>query len=215
MSHRVAFLIDGFNLYHSVKEASKDTGRKGRDTKWLDIRALCESYLPHIDKTATIAEMHYFSALATHIDPSHPDVTNRHKLFIRCLKDTGLKIHLSRFTSGDILCPHCGRTFPRHEEKETDVALASKLIEVMVRDKCDTAMLMTGDTDLVPAIRSARVLNPKKKIGFVFPYKRKNKRLVKLSDLNFNLRPRKYLRYQFPDPYTLSDGTILPKPPKG
>jgi hypothetical protein len=41
--NRTAFLIDGFNLYHSAREAGKAT--RGHGTKWLDIRALCESYL--------------------------------------------------------------------------------------------------------------------------------------------------------------------------
>ena len=45
MANRTVFIIDGFNLYHSVKQASKDLGLADKGTKWLDIRSLCSSYL--------------------------------------------------------------------------------------------------------------------------------------------------------------------------
>lgn len=45
---RVAFLVDGFNLYHSVKAAERLM--PDSQLKWLDIPALCESYLYQIEK---------------------------------------------------------------------------------------------------------------------------------------------------------------------
>ena len=41
--NRTTFLVDVFNLYHSVKEAGKDLGVP---TKWLDLRSLLSFYLP-------------------------------------------------------------------------------------------------------------------------------------------------------------------------
>ena len=41
---RVTFLVDGFNLYHSLEEASLAMGGVG--TKWLDLNALCETFSP-------------------------------------------------------------------------------------------------------------------------------------------------------------------------
>ncbi|MDH4129525.1 MAG: hypothetical protein OEV44_12260 [Spirochaetota bacterium] len=60
---RTSFLIDGFNLYHSIKDAEKFNNTKLR---WLDLYSLCESYLPNIDTKAKIESIHYFSAHATH-----------------------------------------------------------------------------------------------------------------------------------------------------
>ena len=45
---RVTFIIDGFNLYHSVCDAERDL--KGASTKWLDIKSLCSSYLIFLEK---------------------------------------------------------------------------------------------------------------------------------------------------------------------
>jgi len=38
---RTAFLVDGFNLYHSLKDAQFALG--GRSTRWLDLRSFCSS----------------------------------------------------------------------------------------------------------------------------------------------------------------------------
>lgn len=44
--NRTTFLIDGFNLYHSLTDACRNLRCDG--IKWLNIRKLCASYLPHI-----------------------------------------------------------------------------------------------------------------------------------------------------------------------
>ena len=43
MQNRVAFLVDGFNVYYSILDAINDLG--GISLKWLNLRAFCESYL--------------------------------------------------------------------------------------------------------------------------------------------------------------------------
>jgi hypothetical protein len=40
--NRCVFLVDGLNLYHSLLDAERETGRQLRR---LDVAALCESYL--------------------------------------------------------------------------------------------------------------------------------------------------------------------------
>ncbi|MHC1725658.1 MAG: NYN domain-containing protein [Syntrophobacteraceae bacterium] len=161
---RTTFLIDGFNLYHSVRSASKDM--RGATTKWLDISSLCRSYLPVLGATSRIKEIFYFSALAKHLEATNPDVTQRHRHFIRCLESTGIVVELARFKAKEIWCPFCNKQIIRHEEKETDVAISVKLMELLFFDKCDTAVLMTGDTDLAPAVRTAKRLFPNKRICF-------------------------------------------------
>lgn len=42
--NRMAFLIDGFNLYHSLVDARRAGVLK--PTRWLDLRALCEWVMP-------------------------------------------------------------------------------------------------------------------------------------------------------------------------
>jgi hypothetical protein len=43
---RTTFLVDGFNLYHSLRDASRDLGfADGRGTKWLNLHSLLYAQL--------------------------------------------------------------------------------------------------------------------------------------------------------------------------
>jgi len=204
---RVIFLVDGFNLYHSIVDIARYCN--GLNVRWLNISSLCGSYLHLIGKNATIESIYYFSALAYHLND--PDIILRHKTYIKCLIDTGVKEQLSRFKVKTIYCSHGGK-ITRHEEKETDVAIASKMFEVLFNDECDSVVLITGDTDLAPAVKTAKHVFSYKDIIFAFPYKRKSDELAKIASSSFKIHKRNYIQHQFPDPLTLSDGTIISKP---
>jgi uncharacterized LabA/DUF88 family protein len=215
--NRTVFLIDGFNVYHSVKNASRDLGLGGAGTRWLDISAFCRSYFsaiaPLTDNAPIQVEgIYYFSALATHLEATKSDVTKRHKTYIECLEATGITVELSRFKKKKIPCVHCGQNITRREEKETDVAIASKLLEVFHLDQCDTAMIVTGDTDIVPAFKTAQRLFPQKHIGFLLPYKRHNKELTLLTPLHFLVPKEAYIRHQFPNPFITPASKSILKP---
>ena len=68
--NRVTFLVDGFNVYHSAKDAQADLG--GASTLWLDLSSLLRSYISIFGKDAVLTEIYYFSALAKHIDAVRP-----------------------------------------------------------------------------------------------------------------------------------------------
>ena len=155
---RTAFLIDGFNLYHSVKTASHDLGLNGSGTRWLDIRSLSQTYLHLIDTTARLSEIYYFSALAKHLEKKKPDVTVRHQTYIRCFEHSGIIVELHRFKKSLTFCQKCNQTFNRREEKETDVAMATRMLELLFLNRCDTIVLVTGDSDNVPAVKTAENL---------------------------------------------------------
>jgi uncharacterized LabA/DUF88 family protein len=208
-TNRTTFLVDGFNLYHSVVDASNDIG--GASTKWLNIRSLCESYLHIFGRDNKFERLYYFSALATHMNQKDPSTVSRHEGFIDCLKSTGAIIELSTFKQKFVWCSNCHRYILHHEEKETDVSLSVKLIELFWHDECDTAILLTGDTDIAPAIRFVKAYFPQKTVGFLFPYKRKNKELRQLA-LGCKISSQQYLKHQFPNPVTLPDGSLRFKP---
>ena len=214
--NRTSFLIDGFNLYHSVKQAATDLGLGGAGTRWLDLRRLCSSYLHLVSPDAALAEIHYFTALATHLEPANPNVTLRHRDYIRCLEATDVLPVVSRFKEKRLHCPHCNSLILRHEEKETDVAIALRLIELLHSNRCDTIVVMTGDTDIAPAVRMAQHLYPGKRLMFSFPYRRKNKELAQLvgPGNSFVISSRSYTQHQLPDPMILPDGSQINKPAK-
>jgi len=210
MMNRTIFLIDGFNLYHSVVDASHDL--KGKTTKWLDIKSLCSNYLSVIGNKSTLERIYYFSALAEHLQSTDPGKITRHLKYIDCLKSTGIAVELGRFKPRSVWCDKCSSKLIRHEEKETDVAISIKLFEIFMKNECETAVLVTGDTDLAPAIRSVKRLFPDKTICSLFPYKRKNYELSQLVHNSFKIRKERYVQHQFPDPVILQDGRKISKP---
>ena len=207
MSIRTIFLVDDFNLYHSIVDIARYS--IGLNVKWLNIFSLCTSYLHLIGKDAAIESNYYLSALAYHL--KDPGVIYRHETYIKCLRETGIEVSLGRFKPKTIHCSHGGKII-KHEEKETDVAIASKMLEVLFTDKCDKVVLVTGDTDQSPAVKTAKLVFPDKHIVSAFPYGRKNDELAKLAPGSFKIHSRSYVQHQFPDPFTLSDGTQIPKP---
>jgi len=96
----------------------------------------------------------------------------------------GIEPIMGRFKPKDVDCPVCNAVFVKHEEKETDVAIATKLLEVLSLKQCETVVLVTGDTDLVPAIKIAKSLFPGNIVLFAFPFARKNKELANIAANN-------------------------------
>ena len=91
--NRTVFLVDGFNLYHGLTEAARQVAKT---TKWLDLKKLCTAYLPLAGgiggRPAVLERIHYFSATPSH--HSH-DKIERHRLYMRCLRATGVLVELS------------------------------------------------------------------------------------------------------------------------
>jgi len=204
----VVFLIDGFNLYHSILGIKYH--HKGLLVKWLDICSLCNSLLHNIDTTATLEKVYYFSAYAYHLND--PGVIQRHSDYIKCLESTGIEPILGRFKPKTVNCTLCRRDFIKHEEKETDVAIAAKLLEVLEKKECETVVLVTGDTDIVPAVKIANSLFSNSLILCAFPFGRKNRELQQLAPRSFKIRLKSYVNNPFPNPVVLVDGTEIYKP---
>jgi len=198
--NRVAFLIDGFNVYHSIVQLREDTGHS---TKWLNLYSLCFSYIPALfGREHKLESVYYFTALAEHYRSRNPEKIGRHKAYIKCLESTGIEVIYGRFkwTGG------------KYEEKQTDVAIAVKLLEIFYTDKCDTAVIISGDTDLIPALETCRNLFPERKVIFGFPYERSNAELSTLVPESFKIKQKKYKKHQFSNPVTLTDGNRIHKP---
>lgn len=211
--NRVDFFIDGFNLYHSVLDISKQ--EKNATTKWLDIASLCKSYLYQLGPNSELRKIFYFTAIPYYLEAKNPNKIKRHKLYLHCLKKTGLVVRRGNFTERKYQCNGCDdrkRTLIRHEEKETDVAIAVKVLEVLKNDECDTIVLVTGDKDLIPAVVTSKKMYPDKRLFMIFPYNRRSPALAKAADGSFKISAKAILKHQFPNPMVLKDGTKIYKP---
>ena len=193
--NRCVFLVDGLNLYHSLLDAERATGRSLRS---LDVASLCRSYVHTLPGRSTITTIDYFSAVAHHREAVHPSTVARQVAYFSALQAAGVDVHLGQFKAKTLVCPLCGGRYLAWEEKETDVAIGTRLLELLARDLCDTAVLVTGDTDLVPAMRAARRLCPDKTLGVVQPYRRVNRELSRSADFAVTIRAAKYARHQLP-----------------
>ena len=214
--NRTIFLVDGFNLYHSIKQASKDN--QNAHTKWLDLKALCSSYLyvvgQETGQRAAFAGIHFFSAMVDHlVTPNNPSIVNRQKLYLRCLEESGIAIELGRFKKKYITCHVCHAVNQHHEEKETDVAIGARLLELFINNKCDSVVIITGDTDIAAAVKIAKSIYPDKQILFGFPYARKNAELARLAP-SFTITDQAYMKHQLSNPVTLKNGRKIHKPAK-
>lgn len=129
------------------------------------------------------------------------------------MEDTGVTVELAKFKKKpDRFCSRCGKRSKQYEEKETDVAIATKLLELVYTDACDTVLLMTGDTDLAPAVSTVRQAPTHKDIRFALPYKRHNRELRRMAPNSLRIGKERYAKYQFSDPHVTSDGRKFTKP---
>ncbi len=193
MNKRVVFYVDGFNLYHSILEASAYSGY-GNKLKWLDLDHLLQTYLSPDERLIRIK---YFSAIYTH----NPSKAQRHKRYIKVLKHKNVDVILGKFKRKSLRCKKCKQKYQTFEEKRTDVNIAIHVIRDAYKDIYDTAIIVSGDTDLIPAIKMLKEDFPSKQIGVVFPYGRKNLELEKnvnfsrkifLEDMEKSILPEKY-----------------------
>jgi uncharacterized LabA/DUF88 family protein len=157
---RTIVYIDGFNLYYG---AVRDVPA----LKWLDIEKLCRRLRPHDD----LQKIKYFTALIE--GPTKPN----QQTYLRALATLPLvEVILGRFKDRTFRCkvaacthPSANRLFTKPEEKRTDVNIAVSMVDDAYQNACDNVVLISGDSDLVPAVATVRSRFPTKKINLYVP----------------------------------------------
>lgn len=208
---RVSFFIDGFNVYHSLKNPPFPPNKpflKNRYQKylWLDFYTLAERFTRKGD---AIADVFYFSAFATW----RPNAMKRHKQFIDALENKGVRIIMGEFKEKDRFCTNCRAYSKGHEEKQTDVNIGIYLLNEAYKDSYDTAVILTNDTDLIPAIRMVKDIFSDKKIGVLFPIDRWSSELAPGCTFWRKIRKKDLSKSQLPENVTLPSGVMLTRPP--
>lgn len=140
MPRRVIVYVDGFNLYHAIDNLHRP------HLKWLDLKALAKGLLRPGEMLTTVK---YFSAYATWLPRAHV----RHSLYVAALRSIGVEIHLGQFKQKPRKCLHCGTRWMGHEEKETDVQIATHMVSDGLLGEADRLILISADTDLAPPIK--------------------------------------------------------------
>ncbi len=197
---RVVAYIDGFNLYFGLKSKS------WRKYYWLNVQALAQNILKP-DQKLQITK--YFTSRIKSPD----DKKERQSDYLEALETLNhCNLFFGKYLMSKTKCRNCGYIYSKPSEKETDVNIAVELLSDAVTDKYDEAMLISGDSDLAPAIKRAKELMPDKRIIVAFPPNRVSKELKKVADAYFFISESKFKKSLFPDEIIKKDQYKLIKP---
>ncbi|OGG46965.1 hypothetical protein A2671_02600 [Candidatus Kaiserbacteria bacterium RIFCSPHIGHO2_01_FULL_49_13] len=143
---RVAIYIDGGNFYQRLREAGVPRGTKFNYSKLVDF----------LLRGRTLVSKRYYVGIVRnhdHTDKSQQMVEGQQK-FLSKLEGEGFTIKRGR-----IVYDH------KIREKGVDVKIAIDLIVGAVDNLYDTAVVVSSDTDLIPAIKYAKFKD--KKVEYV------------------------------------------------
>jgi len=196
---RVIVYIDGFNLYFGIKEAGFE------QYKWLDLHLLASNLL---QPNQELVEVKYFTSRVS----NNPDKQKRQSTYIDALEIKNVQIFYGHYQSGNIECKRCGNNWRTYNEKMTDVNIATQMLIDAYQDRFDMAMLISGDSDLVPPIKAIHTLFERKRVFVAFPPRRSNSSVSLIAKGSLTIGRKKLLDSQLPEELTKKDGYILRKP---
>lgn len=198
-NERVIAYIDGFNLYFGMREAGFD------NCMWLNIKLLVEKLLkPHQE----LIGVKYFTSRVS----NSPDKQKRQSIYIDALESTGAKIIYGNYQDGSQECKRCGHIWRSAKEKMTDVNIATAIMVDAFQDNYDTAMLISGDSDLTPPIREVHRLFNNKRVFIAFPPKRHNASMALVARGSEIIGRKKLVDAQFGEEVESKTGYILKRP---
>lgn len=209
---RATFYIDGFNLYHGAV--------RGTTYKWLDLEELCRRLRP----ADTLVRVRYFTSRVMGSAAQQRQMALWQALATRPL----VRIEVGSFTRKPVTCEvaSCAHTGDRNYhvviEKRTDVSIGAHMVNDVARNECDVVALISGDTDLVPAVRLIRTDYPTKHVAVYVPIKpgaeaeslktRRSDELRKAANRGGFLSPTLITECQLPNPVVTAQGHLIAKP---
>jgi uncharacterized LabA/DUF88 family protein len=197
---RLSVYIDGFNLYFGISD------RGWRRYLWLDLVAIARRLAKPDQRLVAVK---YFTARVRQDKAK----IRRQATYLQALEEIGgITIHYGRYQRRSKECHQCHAAWNEYEEKMSDVKLATELLRDAFKDEFETALIITGDGDLVPPIAAVKEEFPDKKVVIVFPPERDNPRLTEVADESFRLGRGRLAKCQLPYVVTKKNGYKLIKP---
>ena len=192
---KVIVYIDGFNLYYGIRSTGKTT------LKWLDVEKLAHGFLR---PNTHLEQVKYFTAMVNVRENEPP----RQKLYLQALEHhcDKLTIIKGRFLKKGEICRNCNHYNSTFEEKKTDVNIACEMLADAYENRCDVAFLVSGDSDLVPAVE--KIIAMDKRVIIVNPPRRKSSELNKVASTNFYLHPNRLKKCLLPAEISIGKKTI-------
>lgn len=196
--------VDGFNLYHGLHD------KYGHRFLWLDLVKLARQLRPRDE----LVKVRYFTAPVL----DDPPAASRQSAYLQALaarNGTMIEIVQGRYQRKQRRCRTCGDIWTTYEEKETDVNIAVSLVADVATGQATSALIISADSDLAPAVRTAHALAPTTHIGAAFPPDRWSSELKKLLPASFPIGRGRIAQSLLPDGVTdPTTGHILQRPKK-
>ena len=185
---RIIVYIDGFNFYYGLK-----SNKRWRKYYWLDVVKLFESFMRPNQELIAVK---YFSARPDDLEQS----ARQNAFFQANMENSKFRLILGKYINKRIKCFKCGNIIHTHEEKETDVRIATQIVADAFQGNCDAAIVVSADSDMVPAIELAT--QAKQKVFVYFPPNQYSSNLATMGLGNPTLLKRYESRFRkslFPD----------------
>ena len=211
-NQRVVAYIDGFNLYFGMRASGL------RHCYWLNLHDLAESLLR---PGQVLKATKYFTARITggrqgvsaEADRALDRKRKRQSDFLEALSTLpDCEIFEGHFLGKEVQCRKCQALWWTHEEKMTDVQMATEMLDDAFDNVFDVALVVSGDSDLVPPVRSIRRRFRQKRIVVCFPPARPSVGLKKAANASLTIPVEKLEAAQFPDEVAKPDGFVLRRP---
>ena len=201
MVNRVIAYIDGFNFYFGLR------AKGWQKYYWVNPWLLCEHLLiAH----QSLGEVKYFTSRIK----GGKEKVSRQDTFIRAIKtEPAITVRYGRYGTRGYTCQACGHSGTLSAEKMTDVRIACEVIDDAHRDIFKTALLISGDRDLVPISEFINQRFPDKRIVVVFPPMRRCNDYKGKAGI-IHITERILQASLFPDEIILSGGSKITKPNK-
>jgi uncharacterized LabA/DUF88 family protein len=197
---RVIAFIDGFNLYHALDEytrgATPEEKVKYKKYKWLCLTSLMKVFVRPV--TEELAGVEYFTTY-----PSwNTAKLARHRTFVTAQIKMGVHVTFGEFKEKTVRCrADCMAEYKAYEEKQTDINIATSMIDFASR--YDKLILVTADSDQVPALKLLKKLHPEKRLASLPPIGREAKELAQVCHESFKMTEEHLIANQLPTPIPL------------
>jgi hypothetical protein len=153
--------------------------------KWVNLYALAESLCGPGEALTKVA---YFSAYTTWMPPSYA----RHRQYVAALKHYGVECHMARFS-------------------ETDVNFSLTVLGDALDDIFDRLIIVSADSDHVPAVRMVRSRFPGKQVFVATPPNThaNARELLKVANSSTTITARLLAKCLLPATVVDVDGNVI------
>jgi 6-hydroxy-3-succinoylpyridine 3-monooxygenase len=200
--------IDGFNLYYGAL--------KGTSNRWLDL----QKYFTQIRSDEEIDKIWYFTAKV------NGKSKEKQEAYLNAISTCPLvKIVEGIFKHKKQKCKvyDCNhlpdrKLFSVPEEKQTDVNIALQIVRDAYEKKYANIILVSGDSDLTPALALVKEISPKTKITVYIPDSSGKRtyntgEVRKIADHVKRLPPNNLSKAQFPIEIRDVQGNLISEKP--